>query len=158
METALDANNCFAIVSSCPPQSNVNTVKACVYKNSCAVTHTPTPTHTHTTCRRPSVSKLMAPQTDLGKVGREGFDMLEECLGRRRRPPPPRNGNIRGRPPPPPPPPPHNVNMYQNYCTVPTKEAAEPADCVRVAKEYGGVMFVWYPNAMTRWGNHGRFG
>ncbi|CAL9148992.1 unnamed protein product, partial [Musa hybrid cultivar] len=112
--------------------------------------------HTHTTCRRPSISKLMAPQTDLGKVGREGFDMLEEYLGRRGRPPPPRNGNIRGRPPPPPPS--HNVNMYQNYYTVPTKEAAEPADCVRVAKESGGVVFVWYRNAMARWGNHGRFG
>ncbi|RWW01085.1 hypothetical protein GW17_00035900 [Ensete ventricosum] len=96
----------------------------------------------------------MAPQTDLGKVGREAFDMLEESLGRRGRPPPPHNGNIRGRPPPSP----HNVNKYQSYYTLPTKEAAEPADSVRVAKEFGGVLFVRYPNAMARWGNHGRFG
>ncbi|URD72107.1 hypothetical protein MUK42_36028 [Musa troglodytarum] len=98
----------------------------------------------------------MAPQADLVKVGREGFDMLEEHLGRRGRPLPPRNGNIRGRPPPPPPL--HNVNKYQNFFTVPTKEAAEPADSVRVAREFGGALFVWYPNATARWGNHGRFG
>ncbi|KAG1338729.1 hypothetical protein COCNU_04G010350 [Cocos nucifera] len=62
----------------------------------------------------------------LVKVGREAFDILDECLGRKRRPPPPPNAILQHKP--------------VQFGAAPRKE---PIDSTQVAaNELGGVLFV----------------
>lgn len=76
----------------------------------------------------------MAHQTDLNKVGREAFGLLEEYLRRRG---------------PPPPPPRSNTHQYYNYA--PPKNVLHS---VRDPKEFDGVLIV---TRRVPWRNHGRF-
>ncbi|CAL9192205.1 unnamed protein product [Musa hybrid cultivar] len=75
----------------------------------------------------------MAHQTDLNKVGREAFGLLEEYLRRRG---------------PPPPPPRSNTHQYYNYA--PPKNVLHS---VRDPKEFDGVLIV---TRRVPWRNHGQ--
>lgn len=80
---------------------------------------------------------MAPPQSDLRKVGREAFDMLDTYFGRRR---------STAAPPPPP-------NGYCRYNTPPKKEVT--LDSTQVAQEFGGLLFMSRPKIYRA--NHGRF-
>ncbi|KAK1317520.1 hypothetical protein QJS10_CPA05g00348 [Acorus calamus] len=68
---------------------------------------------------------MAPPSADLAKIGREGFDLLEECLGKNRRP----------RVPP--------YSTAARVDAIPKKEPrATVVDSDYAAKNFGGALFV----------------